>query len=329
MGNRRNAFSLIELLVVIGIIAVLIGLLLPAVQKVREAANNAKCKNNLKQIGVALHNHHNAEDRFPLGSTNDLPQPWAGPRLSFMLFLYPYLEQDNAYRRFDQRPPTGTPDTYGGFISWCSNPNTLAPDAPTIVVVPSLLCPSDGFADRIATHYDSQGVRLGSFSHSNYLGFFGDKNYGGFFPDYPQNKRAVFGFNYGARLTDITDGASNTMAVGEYLTGLPFEEAPYDFRGVQWIDAPGYSQLYTWATPNTTAADLFYPADFCYDRLSLNLPCAGSAWYATTATSRSRHPGGVNVLMADGSARFISQSIGLATWQALGTIREGEVPGDF
>jgi prepilin-type processing-associated H-X9-DG protein len=90
------------------------------------------------------------------------------------------------------------------------------------------------------------------------------------------------------------------------------------------------SQLYTQATPNTSSPDLVYPEDpWCYNRPALNLPCAGSSWDLTTAASRSRHPGGVNVLLADGSVRFIQQGINLATWQALGTIAGGEVLSDF
>jgi prepilin-type processing-associated H-X9-DG protein len=177
---------------------------------------------------------------------------------------------------------------------------------------------------------DPNGLKLGTWNRSNYLGFFGDRNYGGFFPENPpRNKRAVFGFRDGAKIADITDGTSNTMAVGEYLTGVPREEYPEDLRGVHWIDAPGFSQLYTQAAPNSSNPDLFSPATVCYDKPERNLPCAGSTWDLTTAAARSRHPGGVQVLLADGSVRFIQQGINLATWQALGTIAGGEVLGDY
>src|SRR5262249_40911040 len=149
-----------------------------------------------------------------------------------------------------------------------------------------------------------------------------------FFPRNPPNKKAVFGLNYGAKIPEIRDGTSNTMAFGEYLRGLS-QEYKNDHRGNDWADGPGYSQLYTQFAPNSSNPDLFFPDDHCYNRPSLNLPCAGSDWESSTAASRSRHPGGVNVLMADGSVHFIQQNIDLAIWQALGTIQGGEAVPDF
>jgi prepilin-type N-terminal cleavage/methylation domain-containing protein len=118
MMQRRRGFTLIELLVVIAIIGVLIGLLLPAVQKVREAANRAKCQNNLKQIGLAVLGYHTTNSHFPLGSDNrGGPEPLRAPRITYMIELYPYLEQENTYNRWDPNLQ-GTPDGYGGFIPW-------------------------------------------------------------------------------------------------------------------------------------------------------------------------------------------------------------------
>jgi prepilin-type N-terminal cleavage/methylation domain-containing protein len=119
MRHHRSGFTLLELLVVIAIIGVLIGLLVPAVQKVREAANRARCQNNLHQIGLAVHGYHGSYNHFPKGSTNNDrgPQPLRAPRITYMIELYPYLEQENTYRRWN---PTleGTPDGYGGFLPW-------------------------------------------------------------------------------------------------------------------------------------------------------------------------------------------------------------------
>ena len=118
MRCRRNGFTLLELLVVIAIIGVLIGLLLPAVQKVREAANRMKCQSNLKQLGLAVHSHHDIHHAFPKGTRNDKPLPLAAPRITYMIALYPYLEQKNTYDRWDPSVTIGTPDAYGGVIPW-------------------------------------------------------------------------------------------------------------------------------------------------------------------------------------------------------------------
>jgi prepilin-type processing-associated H-X9-DG protein len=205
----------------------------------------------------------------------------------------------------------------------------LGPEAPTRTVVRNLVCPSDGLGGETST-YAPGGLELGTYNHSNYLAFFGDRNFGAGLPQaVPPNRRAAFGINSSANLAEITDGTSQTMIFGEYLTGLPQNEAPDDLRGVHWIDVPGMSQLYTHAAPNSAQPDLFNPsARFCppsYNRPHLNLPCGGGSVNEMTAASRSRHPGGVNVLKADGSVDFVSQNINLATWQAMGSISGGEI----
>ena len=210
----------------------------------------------------------------------------------------------------------------------------MGPDAPTRTVVRSLVCPSDGLGGEHST-YSPGGLELGTWNHSNYLAFFGDRDFGAGFPQaVPANRRAAFGINSGANLMEITNGngTSRTMLFGEYLTGLPHASAPDDLRGVHWIDVPGMSQLYTHAAPNSATPDLFNPsARFCppsYNRPDLNLPCGGGSVSEMTAASRSRHPGGVNVLKADGSVHFVSQTIDLATWQAMGSISGGEITSE-
>jgi prepilin-type N-terminal cleavage/methylation domain-containing protein len=119
MRQQPRGFTLVELLVVIAIIGVLIGLLLPAVQKVREAAYRIKCANNLKQIGLAVHHYHTAYNRFPPGSKNDKRQlPLSAPRTTYMIELYPYLEQENTYKSWNPNVDKGTFDGYGGIIPW-------------------------------------------------------------------------------------------------------------------------------------------------------------------------------------------------------------------
>src|SRR5262245_40098083 len=203
MSPTRKAFTLTELLVVIAIIGTLMGLLLPAVQKVREAAARIQCANNLKQIGLALHGYHDANLRFPLGSENATPTLLAAPRITYMISLYPFLDQDNAFRRWNPKA-IGTPDAYGAFIPWCGSVNSLPPDPVTAVVVRSLLGPSDGLGGDNSTR-----VGYYTINHSNYLAFFGDDNYGAILPPVPLQRRAAFGFNYGARLTDLSDGTTN------------------------------------------------------------------------------------------------------------------------
>ena len=118
MRRHPNGFTLIEALVAFAILAVLIGLLLPAVQKVREAASRATCQNNLKQLGLAVHNYHADRNAFPKGTRNDKPLPLAAPRITYMIALYPYLEQQPTYDRWDPTVKVGTPDAYGGVIPW-------------------------------------------------------------------------------------------------------------------------------------------------------------------------------------------------------------------
>ena len=118
MRRHRGGFTLIELLVVIAIIAILIGLVIPAVQKVREAANRAKCQNNMKQIGLAVHSHHDTHNAFPMGSRNDQRELLTAPRTTYMVELYPYLDAETTYRRWDPNVKIGTLDAYGGVIPW-------------------------------------------------------------------------------------------------------------------------------------------------------------------------------------------------------------------
>ena len=118
MRHHRRGFTLIEVLVVFAIIGILIGLLVPAVQKVRESANRMSCQNNLKQIGLAVHGYHDNKQKFPPGSNNGMPVPLTAPRTTYLLELYPYLEQETTYRRWDPNVLVGTPDGYGGVIPW-------------------------------------------------------------------------------------------------------------------------------------------------------------------------------------------------------------------
>jgi prepilin-type N-terminal cleavage/methylation domain-containing protein/prepilin-type processing-associated H-X9-DG protein len=324
MSHPRNAFTLIELLVVVAIIGILTALLFPAVQAAREAARRAACRNNLRQIGLALHGFHDVNNHFPLGSENAQPTLLAAPRITYMISLYPFLEQKAAFDRWDPTAP-GTPDPYGASVPWCASVNSLGDGAVTAVVLSNLLCTSDGMGGRTST-------RVGYYTtnHSNYLAFCGDDNYAAILPGaVPTQRRTAFGFNYGSRLNQFQDGTSCTMVIGEYLTGVSEAEGPEDFRGAVWIDLPGLSQIYTRSTPNSTSPDVFFPDGRCYSRPARNLPCIIGDKEESTAAARSRHPSGVNVLMGDGSVHFVNDSISLSVWRALGTIAAGEAVNGF
>ena len=321
--DPQSGFTLVELLVVIAIIGILIALLLPAVQAAREAARRAQCQNNLKQIGLALHNFATQHRAFPQGAIHDHATATGGGitygwnRQSWAIWIYPFLEQQNVYDRFDPKLP-GRSNT-----CWCQNANSQGPDAPTAAVVPGFVCPSDGMGGQTRTG------SCGTHCLSNYLGFFGDVAHDhGFPPDYPRyvappNQPAAFGMNYGAAFADFQDGTSNTMVVGEYLTGIP---DPREARGFIWGDEAGGSQLYTQFTPNSSSPDVLWPG-YCLNRPERNLPCVDGL--NETATARSRHPGGVHVLLGDGAVRFVSDTIDIHTWRALGTIAGSELLGAF
>lgn len=324
MRYRRNAFTLIELLVVIAIIGILVGVLLPAVQAAREAARRMQCTNNLKQVGLALHNYHAAFNRFPNGSTNQRGLPLSGPRMPFMFYLYPYMEEDDTYKSFDPHPDSATRGRYGIFFPQCESVNSV-PNGPTSTVIDTLQCPSDAIGGTVV-EYAPGGTVLAHWSRSNYLGFFGPTNQGDNFD--PQTQmRGPFGFNYGARFRDIVDGTSNTMVIGEYLRGK--DDNPVDIRGVLWVDLPASSQIFTQNTPNSRSPDLIFPGQLCTSFPEQNLPCVGTSRDEATATARSRHAGGVNVTMGDGSVHFFTDSIDLATWQWLGTINDGQTIRGF
>ena len=303
--SRRGAFTLIELLVVIAIIAVLVALLLPAVQQAREAARRAQCKNNLKQVGLALHNYHDSTQTFPPGVI------WPGgmfsnPRTNYYVHLFPFLEQGNAFNQVNFN--------LGGILWNCQN--ALA----TGTVIPTLQCPSDGQGGSTKVSCSPQVMAT-----TNYLGIFSGFQLGDMGTTDP-TKLAAFGVNRGARFRDFADGQSNTLVMAEYLTGTPT-----DFRGLLWSDQPAGGVLFTALTPNSSAPDLCYPCcGWCANFPAQNLP-AGNGDGATTdsASSRSRHSGGVQVVLGDGSVRFVNQSVNLSTWRSLGTIRGGEVVGDF
>ncbi|MBY0458647.1 MAG: DUF1559 domain-containing protein [Gemmataceae bacterium] len=308
--SKTRAFTLIELLVVIAIIAVLIGLLLPAVQKVREAAARMKCQNNLKQLGLAMHGHEGALGAFPQARN---PFPLVHSALSRLL---PYVEQDSLQRLVDYTtPPT-------------SAQNTTA----SRTRVNLFICPSDPQNGQVPGQPDF-GSNYVANNGSGTIGFGLIASGDGMFTQTP------------VRHGDILDGTSNTAAFAESTLGngqVPASASAADprfvvlevpggtdptpaacdgasgvfsgIRGAKWIDGHYGNTLY----------NHYYPP---------NPPgkwdCGNGSHNKGLSTARSAHTGGVNLLLCDGSVRFVRDSIDLATWRAISTRSGGEVFGNF
>jgi prepilin-type N-terminal cleavage/methylation domain-containing protein/prepilin-type processing-associated H-X9-DG protein len=303
-SHQRLGFTLIELLVVIAIIAVLISLLLPAVQSAREAARRAQCVNNLKQLGLSLHNYHDTQGRFPMGAVGRSQTTGVYPagvqyRQPFCIAVYPYLEQGTIY------------STYNANLLF----NAVENATTRLVRVASWSCPSDQsylfndggtFPTAVMDHKGSYGVNWGPTNFWN----------GG-------QRNSPFWIEYGASIGEITDGTSNTLAMMEMIqTPQTNGQTPIDRRARLWNDDAGCYQLTAGLTPNSSAPDIAQ----CRPHPELKAPCATSTdSLSFIIASRSKHPGGVNTLMCDGSVRFMKNTVNLLTWQGLSTSRGGEV----
>jgi prepilin-type N-terminal cleavage/methylation domain-containing protein len=307
---RRNSrgFTLVELLVVIAIIGVLVALLLPAVQAAREAARRTQCINQMRQWGIAFHNYHDTMMQLPLGSSGGANPPTL--RRTYVMFLWPYIEQAN----LDSK------NNYSNHFYVAPGTIEYTMDGLTGVKLKLYVCPSDGQGkDQDDTTQQYPRTR------GNYGINWGNVTYGSVTPDAGS---APFGHLTAGRerslrvtLASITDGTSNTLLMGEILRAKARQDV--DWRGDIHND-DGVFYFNTINTPNSTSPDVVGRAVADTDPL---MPVTISG--AQQTASRSRHPGGVNVMLGDASVRFVPATINLNTWRALGTMNGKDVVGDF
>ncbi len=295
--RRWRGFTLVELLVVIAIIGILVALLLPAVQAAREAARRTQCSNNLKQWGLALQTYQDVQRSLPIGMTTT-------PRHTWVVSVLPQLEQSAIYDSYSQITPFWQP------------PNTVS-NSPTGLLntqVQPYYCPDD----RKGYWRGDQYWR----TRGNYVVNFGNTRVAG------GAASAPFAFNKSIRLPEITDGTSNTMLMAEVI--MANIDTQWDCRGDIHNDDDG-SFFATVNTPNSGVDN----CKICTPSPSTRIPppCTAAPGAATrfdntaaapAVSSRSLHPGGVQVGMGDGSVRFVRSNIALAIWQAAGSSAGGE-----
>jgi prepilin-type N-terminal cleavage/methylation domain-containing protein/prepilin-type processing-associated H-X9-DG protein len=303
--KRSRGFTLIELLVVIAIIAILIGLLLPAVQKVREAAARAKCQNNLKQVGIALHAFHDVAGALPPGISTAIP-PGHTPnwdRRGWQAFILAYLEQTALHQSMEAKAATKTnyTITFAGFE----------------IPIPTLQCPSDPNSPKTVTvPGNPQGA------HGNYAACAGNTYYNAVAEG--RNLNGMFFSSSRVRLTDVTDGTSNTFMLAE-LVVVPDTSSAHDLRGRYNNAIHGGTWFSALNPPNTTVADQVQ-GGYCVP-LAGRAPCASPVNYGNFA--RSYHTGGVNVVFGDGSGRFVRNAVDAAVYRGFGSRNGNDVPGDL
>jgi prepilin-type N-terminal cleavage/methylation domain-containing protein/prepilin-type processing-associated H-X9-DG protein len=332
-NRRRSGFTLVELLVVIAIIGVLVALLLPAIQAAREAARRSQCKNNMRQLGIALLNYETTHKKLPPGSLGNDPNTnnhaqWpdadvaAGrrpPKTPHVIYLLPFLEEGARAKLYDFRN------------DW----NQQAAAVKDLIrgPLPTYQCPSDDSLVQLAVlasgggdHKGNYGVNWGSLY---YFDQEDERLAGG--PSAAQDdqrvedgRKAPFWIEYGAKLSDIADGTSNVLAMLEMIQAPSEGDVnDVDRRGRIWNTSHGCYQIMTLLTPNSSAKD---QGGECVSRPEQNLPCDENVGNANgSLAARSRHSGGVNAVLCDGSVHFFSDDVDPRTWQLLSLQADDQV----
>jgi prepilin-type N-terminal cleavage/methylation domain-containing protein len=295
----KRGFTLIELLVVIAIIAILIALLLPAVQQAREAARLTQCRNNLHQLGLAMHNYHDAHRMFPAGSSgSDSACPASNNGFSVHVMLLPYIDEAAVYNAVN--------------FSGCAIPANRTAIQQKLA---QYQCPTN------RSHYKKGSLNTGECSSAVYTGS-PVAHYVSIYGSMPRSlattgawnaQNAVTGFCPGGgciRIRDIRDGSSNTLMLGEWGQGVH-----YSNNALTWFCAYGYGYSHTLLVVGATPINQYNPCT----------PNANVHWCSAFG---SYHEGGTFFLMCDGQVRFITENIDMATYMALGTRANNEIIDD-
>ncbi|MBX6315696.1 MAG: DUF1559 domain-containing protein [Isosphaeraceae bacterium] len=352
LGRRRPGFTLIELLVVIAIIGVLIALLLPAVQAAREAARRAQCVNNLKQIGIALHNYHDQNGTFPMGAGSGMWQLniyQAKQCWSIHGAILPQLGEMPIYNAINFSWGIADNTTYGAYLA-----NHTAYSAQ----IKYFLCPSDPNAsvELNSTYKTANNNYFGSIGTTTDI-LKGNSTNAPSLASVPTT--GLFAFQQSKAISAVTDGTSNTIAFSESTVGSASAVPRQRLVGLKNVGLPAAALQFNafnnlvgirsgiaacsaaWNSGSASSIDKQRGDSWAHGAMAMTLfntvatPNAESdQWAYCSATSGalanfsnadSYHPGGVNVLMADGSVKFLKNSINQTTWWALGTIAGGEV----